>query len=176
VAWEDDSVLMLRYLTGDTVSPFAYTDDTFETFALVAAKRVVSELRLGESYAVDLDAETISPDPTTQGVSGESFQNLFVLLARVTVLEGEAKKAAAQAVSIKDGPSAIDLKEVAKQKAELLREAKKDYEAAKLEFRLQGGIEGNGGAAAGHAVCGPVRSGWTGYWPGDRFGHWPGQR
>ncbi len=163
MAWDEDAVFVLRSLIGDNDVPLTYTDETLATFALVAAKRVVSGLRLGASYAVSLDNETITPDPTDGGVPGESFMNLVELLARLTILESEAKKAANQAIAIKDGPSSIDLKEVAKSKAALADDARKDFEQAKQDFLLRGGLDGDG-VAVGHAVMGPIRTG-AGWWP-----------
>jgi hypothetical protein len=164
MSWQSDAVTVLRPMIGDMTEPFIYSDDSLETFALVASKRIVSKLRLGGTYTVNLDAARITPDPTTQGVSGESVMNMIELMARLTILEGEAKKAANQAIAIKDGPSSIDLKEVAKQKHALMLQAKKDLQEAEDAFQLNGGLDGNG-LAVGHAVVGPIRLGYYGFGP-----------
>jgi hypothetical protein len=167
MSWQTDAVIVLRPMIGDLSAPFTYTDATLETFALAAAKQVVGRLRLGATYVVNLDAAKITPDPTSQGVSGESFMNLIEMKAKANVLESEAKRAANQAIAIKDGPSSIDLKEVAKQKMALFLEAKKEYESAEFQFNLGGGLDGDG-LAVGHAVVGPIRLGLDYYSSGTR--------
>jgi hypothetical protein len=157
MSWQDDSLVILRALVNDTdeTAP-TYDDDRIEELTCVGAKQVVAELRLREKYSVDLDNVEISPDPTVGG--DDSFMNLALLAARVIILSGEAKVAANQAIAIKDGPSAIDLKDIAKHKAKLAEDARKDYAAAKLEYQLGGGSDGYGGLPAGHAVVGPIRA------------------
>ena len=170
MSWQSDSTFVLRIMIGDITEPQTYTDDTLENFVLVAAKRIVGSLRLGDSYTVNINSASIQPDPTTQGIGGESVMNLIELYSRIIILEGEAKRAANQAIAIKDGPSAIDLKEVAKSKLALLKQAKEDYENAILDFWLKG-VDGDG-VSVGHAVVGPIRLGLGGY---GYYGHTRGR-
>jgi hypothetical protein len=150
MSWQDDAEVIIRNLVGDVDEPQTYTSDRLEELSCVAARQVACEIpALAAVYRVDLGNVDITPDPTAR--SDQSFVNLFCLKARLTILEGEAKKAAGQAISIKDGASAVDLREIAQQKRLLADQAKADYEQAKLEYKL------GSGAAAGHAVVGPIR-------------------
>jgi hypothetical protein len=158
LSWQDDATTIIRALISDTdeTNP-TYSDDRIEELSCVGARQVICELpQLAATYTVDLDNVEISPDPT--GRNDQSFVNLFCLKARLTILEGEAKKAANQAIAIKDGASSVDLRDIAKQKSALAKQAKADYDQAKLEWRMYGGTDGTGGMPAGHAVVGPVRA------------------
>lgn len=141
----DEAIPMLRYLIND-IDSATYSDSRLRTQLNISARYVNVEL-FNNSYTVSvIGSGSISPDPT-DAPRDENFINLVVLRAGCDVGRNEFKLAAGQAISIKDGSSALDLKGTADQKNIVSQSLCKLYSDAKMEFSLSGGAEGTIGAA-----------------------------
>jgi len=107
--WKTDLVLMLRSLIGD-LDNAKFTDERLKQILVFGAYNVVNDADFSETYSVDVGEVTISPDPISQ--NDTDFTTLTVYKSACILLGSEVKTEAANAISIKDGPSAIDLRGV----------------------------------------------------------------
>jgi hypothetical protein len=153
VAWQDDTVTILRVLLNDPDAA-TYSDDSLTKTVLVAAMQVKNELLFAQTYTINLSRDTLSPDPTLDATKDEAFLNLITLKAACIADKGAAALAAVQAIYVKDGASAIDLRERFKAKLALILKGGwcAAYADAKLEHQM-----GYGGVVAGQAVLTPFR-------------------
>ena len=107
--WNIDLVLMIRSLIGD-LDRAKYTDERLKQVLVVGAYNVINDADFSNTYTVDVASVSISPDPISE--SDTDFSTLTVYKAACILLGSEVKTEAANAISIKDGPSAIDLRGV----------------------------------------------------------------
>ena len=107
--WKIDLVLMLRSLIGD-LDNAKFTDERLKQILVFGAYNVVNDADFSQTYSVDVGEVTISPDPISQ--NDTDFTTLTVYKSACILLGSEVKTEAANAISIKDGPSAIDLRGV----------------------------------------------------------------
>lgn len=143
MAWQTEMVYILRHLIDDYIvddddSNATYANTRLEETILVAAQLVQTDgVEFSNTYLVDVDACTLSPDPTV-GTKDNAFINLAVLKAACIIISSSYRTAASQGIRITDGPSTIDLSG----KATALKDASKEmcerYESAKTQFNLSG--------------------------------------
>ena len=107
--WNIDLVLMIRSLIGD-LDRAKYTDERLKQVLVVGAYNVIIDADFSNTYTVDVASVSISPDPISE--NDTDFSTLAVYKAACILLGSEVKTEAANAISIKDGPSAIDLRGV----------------------------------------------------------------
>ena len=107
--WNIDLVLMIRSLIGD-LDRAKYTDERLKQVLVVGAYNVINDADFSNTYSVDVASVSISPDPISE--NDTDFSTLAVYKAACILLGSEVKTEAANAISIKDGPSAIDLRGV----------------------------------------------------------------
>ena len=107
--WKIDLVLMFRSLIGD-LDNAKFTDERLKQILTVGAYNVVNDADFSNTYTVDVASVSISPDPITE--NDTDFTTLTVYKSACILLGSEVKTEAANAISIKDGPSAIDLRGV----------------------------------------------------------------
>ena len=110
MAWTTDLVLFVRTLIGDLDSS-KYTDARLEQIISVAAYKVNDEADFNYTYTVDIATKEISPDPIDN--KDTDFTVLTAYQASCIILGSEVKTEAANSLSLRDGPSAIDLRGVA---------------------------------------------------------------
>lgn len=162
MAWQEHTNLMVRHIINDVdVNNYKYSDDRINSTIAVAAQLVVLELDFNEKYVVNVATQTISPDPS----SDDAFINLIVLKAAVVIIGGEVKTESSNAISIKDGPSAIDLRGVSSTLLALYEDLSRKYDALAQSYGFTGGM--------GKAILGP-------YSPGSEYasrsyGHYDSQ-
>lgn len=150
--WDDDMVTILRVLVND-VDAKTYSDSSLVKVLLVAAFQVGLEMSFSQQFAVDIGNESISPDPTAVATKDDSFVNLTCLKAACITDRGAAILAAKQAIAVKDGSSAIDLRGNLQGKLKLLEKGWcAVYEDAKMEYLTM-----QSGGIAGAAVMTPFR-------------------
>jgi hypothetical protein len=104
--WQNELVRIVRFLIGDLDST-TYSDDRLEETILVAAQLLLSTMDFSQTYSVDVDATTLSPD-CTEGTKDDFFIGCLSLKTAVIILNSEAKTAAAQSWRVKDSTSSID--------------------------------------------------------------------
>lgn len=146
--WQEHTNLMVRHLINDLdENNYKYSDNRINSCVAVAAQLVVLELDFKSSYTVDVIEQTVEPDPTFDSV----FINLIVIRAALIIVGGEVKTEAANAISIKDGPSAIDLRGVSSTLLALYKDLSDKYEATAQNYGYSGNL--------GQSILGPYSPG-----------------
>jgi hypothetical protein len=142
MSWYVEMVRIVRGLINDFGSPPAYSDERIQELLCVSAVLVLNEIEFPVSYTVNLFTFTITPSP------GIDFQALVSLKTACSLSRGEYLTVARQAISIKDGPSTIDNKDVAKHLAGVADTACAAYEKARINYMF-------GDGSLGRAIVGP---------------------
>lgn len=137
--------IMVRGLINDLVEPYNYTDERLTELISIGASLVIREVASSQ-YVVDPDTNTITPTPS------EPILSLIALKTACLITQGEYKEASKRAVSIKDGPSSIDTKEIANQLGKLSKAMCDSYDKAKLRYQA-------GDGSVGKAITGPYSNG-----------------
>jgi hypothetical protein len=149
MAWTTDLVLMFRSLIGDLDSS-SFTDDRLQQILVVAAYNVQNDADFSTTYTVDVSAKTISPDPYT--TNDVDFSTLTVYKAACILLGSQVKTEAANAISIKDGPSAIDLRGVTQSLGIMYNDLCKKYDDLVNTYAYNNTL-------VGQAILGPYSPG-----------------
>jgi len=149
MAWTTDLVIILRSLIGDLDST-SFTDSRLQQILAVAAYNVLNDADFSTTYTVDVANSTISPDPYT--TSDVDFSTLTVYKAACILLGGEVKTEAANAISIKDGPSAIDLRGVTQSLTVMYNDLCKKYDDLVNSYSYNNTL-------VGQAILGPYSPG-----------------
>ena len=97
----------------------------------------------------------LSPDPTDQETKDDDFIALVSLKTACLIVGSEAKSESANAISIKDGPSAIDLRGVSNTLFILYKDLCEKYDKLLTDYKEDG-------VSVGQAILGP-------YSPGSDF-------
>ena len=156
MSWQGQLSVMLRHMIGDLdQTAYKYSPQRIETTLLVAAQLVTFDVDLANSYTIDVEQCRLSPDPTDAETRDNAFINLSVLKAGCIILGSEIKTEAGNAISIKDGPSSIDLRGVSSTLSVLYKDMCDKYNKLLLDYK-------SGGTLAGQAILGP-------YSPGSDF-------
>ena len=148
--WRTDLVLMLRSLIGD-LDRAKFTDERLRQINVVGAFNVINDADFANSYTVDVGAVTISPDPVTK--KDTDFTILTLYKSACILLGSEVKTESANAISIKDGPSAIDLRGVSASLSALYNDLCKKYDEMLNTYLYTAGS--GDGTPAGAAVLSP---------------------
>jgi hypothetical protein len=137
---------IVRHLVNDIdSSSYTFATDRVETTILVAAQLMIMNVDFNNTYEINVEASTLSPDPTDT----DTKDNPFIALA---IIGSEIRKESGNAISIKDGPSAIDLRGVTNTLTVLYQDLCKKYEDALLDYRA-------GNSVVGQSVLGPYSPG-----------------
>ena len=140
--WKTDLVLMLRSMIGD-LDRAKFTDERLKQILVVGAYN-------STSYTVDVAKVSISPDPISE--SDTDFSTLTVYKSACILLGSEVKTESANAISIKDGPSAIDLRGVTANLTNLYNDLCAKYGALLNSYQYNNTL-------VGQAVLGPYSPG-----------------
>lgn len=152
MSWQTSIPIMVRYLINDTdPSNYKYSDSRIEKTIVVGAQFVSMELDFINQYSINLDSNLIVPDPTDPLTQDSSFINLVALRTAYIIIGSELKTESANAISIKDGPSAIDLRGVSSTLMVLYKDLVTMYDDLADAYRFSGDV--------GQAVLGPYSPG-----------------
>jgi len=155
MSWQGEISTMVRHIVND-VDPasFKYSVKRLETTILVAAQLVTLNVDLTNDYNINVEQCGLSPDPT-DAPRDNTFINLTTLKTACIIIGSEVRTEASNAISIKDGPSAIDLRGVAGTLTTLYKDLCEKYDQLVYDYVA-------GGSLAGQAILGP-------YSPGSDF-------
>ena len=113
MSWQGQMSTIIRYLIDDIdSSAYKFSDHRMETTLLVAAQLVTLEVDFNNTYTINVEQCKLTPDPTDD-VKDNAFINLVCLKAACVMIGSQIRSESANSISIKDGPSAIDLRGVA---------------------------------------------------------------
>lgn len=168
MSWQGQMGTMLRYLINDTDDTnYKFSDQRIETTLLVAAQLTSVDASFPNNYQINVETCLLSPDPTDNDTKDNNFVNLVVLRAACVMLGSEIRSEASNAISIKDGPSAIDLRGVAGTLSTLYTDICSKYEYLKENYKKGVALD------VGQAIFGPYSPGSDyvsrGYTVGDFF-------
>lgn len=156
MSWQGQISTMVRHLISDVDSTnYKYSTSRLETSILVAAQLLTTETDLSQTYTINVESCSLSPDPTDADTKDDDFIALVSLKCACIILGGEVRAESGNAISIKDGPSAIDLRGVSSTLTNLYKDLCQKYEQMLIDYRA-------GSSLAGHAILGP-------YSPGSDF-------
>lgn len=150
--WQNEMTLIVRHLVNDlNSSSYTFTDSRLEEAVLVSAQLALLEIDFENVYTIDVDAVSLSPDPTESSNKDDSFINLVSLKTSQMLLGSELKTHSLNAISLRDGPSALDLRGIVSGLKILFDDINKRYDEAIMQYKLNGVV--------GQAVLGPYSPG-----------------
>ena len=89
--WQNEMKVIVRHLVNDLdSSDYTFTDSRLEEAVLVSAQLASLEIDFDNTYAIDVDSVSLSPDPTS-GNKDDSFINLVCLKTAQMLLGSELK-------------------------------------------------------------------------------------
>jgi hypothetical protein len=129
MSWQGQMTIVVRHLVNDAdPASYKFTDNRLETSILVAAQLVISETDFTNTYDINVEGCRLSPDPTDTETKDNDFVALVCLKTACIILGGDIRSESGNAISIKDGPSAIDLRGVTQTLALLYKDMCEKYE------------------------------------------------
>ncbi len=156
--WSDVMTTMLRYMINDFGNPQTYDDNQLQMMLLVNAAYEVQELNFSQTFTVDIQNITLSPDPTVNDPKDYNLVNLTVLRTAVMVFANEYKASTNQAIMFKEFHSQADMRGIAPHKKDLWLEFQKLYEEKRMHYQI--GIR-----VSSKAILSPINifgAGWRG--------------
>lgn len=149
MSWQGQISTMVRHLINDLDSTnYKYSDKRIETSILVSSFLVLNDANFNNSYNINVEQCQLSPDPTDLETKDDIFVALVALRTSCIILGSEVRSEAGNAISIKDGPSAIDLRGVSSTLMSLYKDLSEKYSDL-LRYHVAGN------SVAGQAILGP---------------------
>ena len=137
--WQNEMTLIVRNLVNDLDSTnYTFSDDRLEESILVSSQLSILEIDFEQTYTIDVDSTSLSPDPTTSSDKDDSFINLVSLKTAQMLLGSELKTHSLNAISLRDGPSSIDLRGIVSGLKILFDDINRRYEEAVTQYKLNG--------------------------------------
>ena len=150
--WQNEMTLIVRHLVNDLdSSSYIFTDSRLEEAVLVSAQLASLEIDFENTYTIDVDSVSLTPDPTDSSNKDDSFINLVCLKTSQMLSGSELKTHSLNAISLRDGPSAIDLRGIVQGLKILFEDIGARYDHAKLAYQM--------GTSAGQAILSPYSPG-----------------
>ena len=150
--WQNEMTLIVRHLVNDLdSSSYIFTDSRLEEAVLVSAQLASLEIDFENTYTIDVDSVSLTPDPTDSSNKDDSFINLVSLKTSQMLLGSELKTHSLNAISLRDGPSALDLRGIVAGLKILFDDITARFEEAKMQYKLNGVV--------GQAILGPYSPG-----------------
>ena len=136
MSWQGQMTTVVRHLVNDIdASSYTFSTDRVETTILVSAQLLIMNVDFNNTYDINVEASTLSPDPTDTGTKDDPFIALACLRAACIIIGSEIRKESGNAINIKDGPSAIDLRGVTSTLTVLYQDLCKKYDEALIDYR-----------------------------------------
>ena len=151
MVWQTEMVRIVRHLIND-VDATSYADDRLEETILVSSQLVLHEIDFDNTYTVDVDGLSLSPDPTGLANKDNAFINIISLKSACIILSSEVRTHGLNAIRMSDGPSSIDMTGIARNIAVSSQDMCGRYEHAVMQYKA-------GGSIAGQAILGPYSPG-----------------
>lgn len=108
--WQIEIPIIVRNLINDLDSSPTYSDDRINQLAAIAARYVLSEVNLNNSYDIDIVNQIISPDPSNPESRDTDFVG-FISLKSACLLDQSTfrTKAVNEGVSAALGPARLSV-------------------------------------------------------------------
>jgi hypothetical protein len=153
MSWQGQMTTIVRHMISD-VDPtaYAFSDHRLETTILVAVQLTIMNVDFANTYTVNVETCTLDPDPTDVAIKDNAFIAIICLRAACIIIGSEIRKESGNAISIKDGPSSINLTGVTNTLTVLYKDLCSKYEDTLMQFRA-------GSSVAGQAILTPYSPG-----------------
>jgi hypothetical protein len=149
MSWQGQISTMVRYLVNDLdPASYKYSPKRIETTVLVSAQLITLDTDFSNTYSINVEQCYLSPDPTDIDTKDDAFITLVTLKSACLIIGSEVRTESGNAISIKDGPSAIDLRGVSSTLLALYKDLNDKYSQALMNYRA-------GNSIAGKAILGP---------------------
>ena len=136
MSWQGEMGTMVRYLINDVdSSSYSFSTTRIETSILVSAQLSSFNVDFANEYTINVEGCSLSPDPTDTDTKDNAFIALVCLKAACMIIGGEIRSESGNAISIKDGPSSIDLRGVTGTLSVLYKDLCARYESVLLDYR-----------------------------------------
>jgi hypothetical protein len=150
MSWQGEISTIVRSIINDLDSDsYTYSAERIETCILASAVMETLNVPFTNDYTISVETCTLDPDPTAAATKDDAFITLISLRTACMIIGSEIRSESGNAISIKDGPSAIDLRGVSKTLITFYRDLCDKYEQLVLDYRA-------GNSIAGQAVTGPI--------------------
>ena len=150
MSWQGEISTIVRSIINDLdADNYTYSPERIETCILASAVMETLNVPFTNDYTISVETCTLDPDPTAAATKDEAFITLISLRTACMIIGSEIRSESGNAISIKDGPSAIDLRGVSKTLITFYRDLCDKYEQLVLDYRA-------GNSIAGQAVTGPI--------------------
>jgi len=150
MSWQGEITTMVRVIVNDLDSDnYTYSSSRIETCILAAAQMTATTVPFDNIYTISIEGGTLSPDPTETSPRDDAFITLVGLRTACMIIGSEIRSESGNAISIKDGPSAIDLRGVSKTLTVYYKDLCDKYEQLVLDYRA-------GNSIAGQVITGPI--------------------
>lgn len=150
MAWQTEITQIVRNIIGDIdLSSPTYTDERIQEIILVSAQLLSTEVDFAQTYTIDVDELSLTPDPTTP-TKDDGFINLVALRSACIIANSEFRTAANNAYNFADGPAKIDGRDVAESLYKNAQTICESFEKTKKSYKA-------GNNNAGAIIVGPYR-------------------
>ena len=100
MSWQNEMALIVRHLVNDLdSSDYTFTNDRLEEAILVSAQLASLEIDFENTYTIEVDGSSLSPDPTSSSNKDASFINIVSLKTACLLLSSEGKTNALSAMA-----------------------------------------------------------------------------
>ena len=139
MAWETEMTIIVRHIIGDLDSDnYNFSDARIEESILVAAQLIHNEMEFFIDYTIEVDNGSLTPDPTTTGVSTSNKDDDFIALcclrSGLLLTNSLLRTYALKAISIRDGASSLDMRGIVAGLKMVNDDLTKKYEDVKLNY------------------------------------------
>jgi hypothetical protein len=153
MSWQGQLSIMVRHLVNDLdETSYKYSDSRIEKAILVSSFLVTNDADFSNNYSINVEQCSISPDPTDSDTKDDPFVALTAMKTALTIIGSEIRSESSNAISIKDGPSAIDLRGVASTLTVLYKDLSEKYDSMITDYTA-------GSSLGGQAILGPYAPG-----------------
>jgi len=137
--WQNEMTIIVRHIIGDLDSDnYNFSDSRIEESILVAAQLIHNEMEFFIDYTIEVDNGSLTPDPTTTGVSTSNKDDDFIALcclrSGLLLTNSLLRTYALKAISIRDGASSLDMRGVVAGLKIVNDDLTKKYEAVKMSY------------------------------------------
>lgn len=137
--WQNEMTIIVRHIIGD-LDPdnYNFSDGRIEESILVAAQLIHNEMEFFIDYSIEVDNGSLTPDPTTTGVSTSNKDDDFIALcclrSGLLLTNSLLRTYALKAISIRDGASSLDMRGIVAGLKMVNDDLTKKYEDVKLNY------------------------------------------
>lgn len=132
--------IIVRHIVDDlNPDDYQFSDDRIEEAILVAAQLIHNEMEFSIDYRIEVDNRLLYPDPTITPIAGSDKDDDFIALcclrAGLLFTGSQLKTYSLKAITLRDGPSSLDMRGVVAGLKVLHEDLTRKYEQVKLDYQ-----------------------------------------